>query len=139
MKGQQDGGRKRNAEMNALSSNVSRLESIGEINRIDKRSTSSVDDPSSLLEVAESFLVNDTTSTFVKRAVKSEDVELTKELFEVFDPTSVDSLFGCSGERLVVVCMFRGKTSVSIELNQNVSASVDVQYRSSLGSKAPRR
>lgn len=56
------------------------------------------------LKVGRINLLDYALSSLVERTVDSEDIQLTEELLEVFDSSSLDGGLSLSGERLVIVC-----------------------------------
>lgn len=70
---------------------------------VDDGTTGGVNDPCTLLEGLEEFLVDEALCTFVEGAVHGDDVALGYELLQILNSAGIDALGGLLGKRCVVV------------------------------------
>ena len=77
-----------------LTCQLAALQGLGNSVLVADRTTSGVDEPSTLLEVLEEVSVHEAAGTFVQWAVDGDNIALGDEILEILDTTSVDCLCG---------------------------------------------
>lgn len=90
-------------DITTVSTEVARLEGLGDILLDNDGTTGGVDEPSTGLHLRDEVLVEETTGLLVQGAVNGDNVTLGEHLLEIIDATATDLLLGLSGEGLVVV------------------------------------
>lgn len=89
-------------DVSSISTEVSRLEGIGDVLLDDDSAARGVDEPRALLHLGDEILVEETARLLVERAVDGDDVALSEHLLEVLHTTASDLLLLLGRQRLVV-------------------------------------
>jgi hypothetical protein len=97
------GSRLGEPDITTVSTEVTALESLGDILLHDDGTTGGVDEPGARLHLGNQFLVEQTLGLLVKRAVDGHDITLRHQLLEGVNPAGANLLLDLRLEWLVVV------------------------------------